>query len=634
MNSYKLKKGAIKRLKSALLLPFVILPVTCYLLPVASPAADLFPGYGAAMSGNSVAAALPVRTSSIATTLLTPATGATGMSQSPSLNATSNYPAGTGVQYNFQVDTDQNMNSQSGNPQGDFDQSTAQLFASSGAFSGQDTTIVSANDAYLGASTATFVYYSSSSVQLSANTQYYWRARAKSAGGSYGDWSSTASFTTGQFASTSPVNNLAISGVNLFGATNAGLVSIGFTITENNISTGTSTNGGAYNTADWIFVKFSTAAGADGSWNHATLTGGVVGAGATLTAASDNKGVYLNHAAVSSYWMAGTTVTWNSAADGVFSVSAIVKVFAISMVKIPTGRFIYNAGAAGGSGFKNYGNGSQATVVDAGPTSGIGNGTNGLPTDALPGWPNGYNSFYIGRYEITQGQYADFLNTLPSGQASSLHYGTVANGHNMTNSGTYPNKYVAVDPNAAKNFLSFDDGWRYLSWAGLRPPTEMEFEKAGRDLSPDARIYPWGSTPVPDLVTYTPPSESGTCIKKFLNYNNTTGCTKVLDVGRYMSGDVYRTPAETGASPWGIADLAGNVWELSINSSWATVPLNGNGTPTLPASWPVPGAATAGTRGGGWLTDATLVRVSGRGNAGWSSTLRVDYVGARPARTP
>ena len=565
-----------------------------------------------------------------AITMISPAAGAVDVSQSPSLHA-ADLALGTSVQYHFQINTAADMTT----PLYSFDQTVAQSFSSGGgAFSGQDTTITVTRDAYSSVSTGTFVFYSSSSAQLTLNTLYYWRVRAKASTGSYGSWSGTASFTTGRFASTSPVNNLAISGTTLYGAASAGLARIGFTIAENNVSTGVSANSGAYNTADWIFVKFSTMSGADGSWNHATLTGGTVGAGATLTAASDSKGVFLNHTTNSAYWTAGTTVTWDFGADGVDSKTAMVKVFAISMVKIPTGDFIYNAGAVGGSGFKNYGNGSQATVTDAGPTTGTGNGTNGLPTDALPGWPNGHDTFYIGRYEITQGQYADFLNTIPSALANTLNNTTNANGHNMTASGTYPNKYVAVDPNAAKNYLSFDDGWRYISWAGLRPPTEMEFEKAGRDLSPDARVYPWGSTPVPDLVTYTPPSEGGTCIKKFLNYNNTTGCTKVLDVGRYMSGDVYRTPAETGASPWGIADLAGNVWELSINSSWATVPQNGNGTPTLPASWPVPGAATAGIRGGCWVDSATYVRVSARHYASWTGTDRYYYVGARPARTP
>ena len=628
----KVKKleGALGRSSSHFFLTSVFLLLTSGLLLLTSTpssAADLFPGYGSAMSGNISGQV------SYTTALLFPLNAATGVSQSPSLGAAA-LVAGASVQYHFQVDTLQTMDSQGSGPQGSFDQTVAQVFSSSGAFSGQDSTVTVTGDAYSAVSTATFAFYAGSA-RLAVNTQYYWRARAKPfpPGTAYGAWSSTYSFTTGRFAAQSPVNHLVITGVNLYGATSAGLVSVGFTVAENNVTTGTSAGGGAYNTADWVFVKFSTQAGADGSWNHATLTGGVVGAGATLTAATDNKGVFLDHTANSAYWTAGTTVTWNFSADGVDGKSAIVKVFAISMVRVPSGSYVYNAGNAGGSTFNNYGNNAQATVT--GPGVALGTGLNNLPLNAPVGWPNGYNSFYIGRYELTQGQYADFLNTIPSGSAATLYAPTVGSGHNMTNSGTYPNKYAAVDPNAAKNYLSYADAWSYFSWSGLRPPTEMEFEKAGRDISvgSDARMYPWGNT-APDLITYTPPNETGTCIKRYLNYNNTAGCVKVLDVGRYMSGDVYRTPAETGASPWGIADLAGNVWEFYINSSWLSVPLNGDGTLTLPASWPVPGAATAGLRGGSWNSIATNARVSARGNAGWADTNRNNIIGARAARTP
>ncbi|MEK7720884.1 MAG: hypothetical protein AAB359_00685, partial [Elusimicrobiota bacterium] len=345
MDIYGTKKGALIKLKDAFrhsFIPLFLLPVTCYLLPSSLSAADLFPGYGSAMS------AAGSGQTPYGTALFFPS-GSTGISQSPTLGASA-LLAGASVQYHFQVDTVQTMDSQGGSPQGSFDQSVAQVFASSGAFSGQDATISVSNDAYSAVSTATFAFYAGSA-KLSPDTQYYWRARAKPSGGVYGAWSSTAGFTTGRFASQSPVNHLAISGGSLSGA--AGSVSIGFGIAENNVTTGTSPGGGAYNTADWIFVKFSTAAGADGSWNHATLTGGAVGAGATLTAAGDNKGVFLNHTANSAYLTAGATVTWNSAADGVFSAAVVVKVFAISMVRVPTGSFVYNAGNIGGTGSNN-----------------------------------------------------------------------------------------------------------------------------------------------------------------------------------------------------------------------------------------------------------------------------------------
>ncbi|MEI7528064.1 MAG: kelch repeat-containing protein [Elusimicrobiota bacterium] len=564
--------------------------------------------------------------------LLAPADAAAGIPQSPGLHVKTP-DAASAVQYNYQVDTQLSMDSLGDAPLYSFDQSSAQLFPSSGAFSGQDGTVSDANDAYLYNSTATFVFYSTGAFRLSANTQYYWRVRAKTTDISYfGDWSPTASFTTGEAAAEAPVNNLAVTDVSLSGATGLG-VKVNFSIRENNTSAGTSPGGGDYNTADWIFVKFSTQAGAEGTWNHATLaSGGGVGVGGALTIASDKKGAFVDHLVNYALWQATASVVWNYAADGVSAANAQVKVFAISMVKIPQGSFVYMAGGSANTNYNtptNYNGGLQATIT--GPGVATGNGSNNLPSGAPVGWPNGYNGFYIGRYEITQGQYADFLNTVASSTAAARHEETVSSDHNITNAGAYPNKYAAVDRNAAKNYLSVADAWSYLSWAGLRPPTEMEWEKAGRDISDtitDARTYPWGNT-TPGTATYTPPNKGGTHIRNYLNYNS----NKVLDVGRYMSGDVYRTAAETGASPWGIADLAGNVWEVILNSVYASVPLNGSGTVVWPAGWPTPGGAGYGLRGGSRYGNVTDSRVSDRVNAGWSASDRGSLIGARCART-
>ncbi len=565
-----------------------------------------------------------------AITLISPANGATDISQSPPLHAV-DLALGTTVQYHFQVDTAETMDSQGSTPLFSFDQTVAQSFTSVGTFSGRNSTATVAGDAYSSVSAATFVFYSSASAQLTASAQYYWRVRAKPATGSYGSWSSVYGFVTGRFASATPVNNLAISGVTLYGATSAGLASIGFTIAENNVSTGVSANLAAYNTADWIFVKFSTAAGADGTWNHATLTGGTVDAGATLTAASDNKGVFLNHTAISAYWTAGTTVTWNMAADGVALSKVRVKVFVISMVKVPTGSFVYNVLNYGGATFNNYtaGGSLSATITNAGLATGT--GSNNLPLNAPVGWPNGYNSFYIGRYEVTQGQYADFLNAVHSSTAALLNI----IGQGMTNTGTYPNIYAAVDPNMPRYYSSIGDIWSYLSWAGLRPPTEMEFEKAGRDLSPDARPYSWGSAvpPASPWVStyYTAPNEGVVRSRVYANYYQMAG---PLDVGRYMSGDVYRTAAETGASPWGIADLTGNVAEFVLNCSYASVPANGTGTVYWPANWPAPGSITIGRRGFGYFFSWSGLNLSLRPDVSFVGTARGSELGGRGCRTP
>jgi len=593
--------------------------------PASLFAADLFPGYGGAKSGASSELYILPR---IFSANLFPENNATGVSQSPTLGA-ANLNLGTSVQYHFQVDTIPGMNSQGVEPLFSFNQASAQSFPGQGAFSGQNVTISVSSDAYSAVSTGTFAFYSNSA-KLDANTLYYWRARAKSPGATFGAWSSTRSFTTARFAAQSPANQVEISGVNLSGATSTGTVTINFTIAENNVTTGTSSGGGAYNTADWIFVKFSTMSGADGSWNHATLTGGSVGAGAALTAASDYKGVFLDHTANSAYWTAGAAVNWNFGADGIVLAKVRVKVFAVSMVHVPPGSFVYNAGNTGGTASNNI----------PGPKTVDSSLADDLPAGAPAGWPNGFSGFYIGRYELTQGQYADFLNTVWSSTAAVLYYGGVATGHNMTNSGSYPNKYAAVDPNAAKNFLSVSDAWSYMSWAGLRPPTEMEFEKAGRDIGGDTRVYPWGDTMPSSPPTYTPPNEGGNCTRVYINVTRLSdfvSCGKVIDVGRYMSGDIYRMAEETGASPWSIADLAGNVSEYILNSAYASVPSNGNGTVYWPSNWPSPassGSVAYGTRGGSWSGYSITSFLSARYDVDSPGNDRDPYTGARAARLP
>lgn len=587
----------------------------------------------------SVAAILTVFLSAFsvaAPSLLSPADSAAGVSQSPALNAAELTP-GASAQYHFQVNTVSDMTS----PLYSFDQTAAQSFAGQGAFSGQNTFIVAgSSDAYSNVSTATFAFYSNDA-KLSPDTQYYWRVRAKPSGGAYGAWSPVVSFTTGRFAVQNPANHAAITGVNLFGATSAGLASIGFSIAENNITNGVSVNGGAYNTADWIFVKFSTQAGAEGTWNHATLTGGSVGAGATLTTASDNKGVFLDHTAGAAYWTAAATVTWNTAADGVFDSTAVVKVFTISMVRVPTGSFIYNSGGISYGTFNSYGGDFQATVANAAS----------LPTGAPAGWPNGYNSFYMGRYEVTQGQYADYLNTLGAAQATAHHFNGVTAGQMLYyySLNSYGSRYVAWTPNAPKAVLPFSDAWSYLSWAGVRPPTEMEWEKAGRDINGDTRRFPWGET-LPGNNIYLAPNEGVNFSIKYLNFDHSgSGTGQVADAGRYMSGDVYRTPAETGASPWGIADLAGNLAEYTFNCSYSSVPSNGNGTPAWPANWAggwnLPpggssvGSAAVGFRGGSWANISTYFNgwyfaISGRGWASFTANNYYTDMGARAVRGP
>jgi formylglycine-generating enzyme required for sulfatase activity len=102
-------------------------------------------------------------------------------------------------------------------------------------------------------------------------------------------------------------------------------------------------------------------------------------------------------------------------------------------------------------------------------------------------WPNGYRAFYCTKYSITQGQYADFLNSLaPKVQEAYAPRRVLKDPSQYTfNRFTIhfledQKRYVADVPDRLCNQISWGDIFAYKAWAGLRPLTDMEYEKACR----------------------------------------------------------------------------------------------------------------------------------------------------------
>ena len=132
------------------------------------------------------------------------------------------------------------------------------------------------------------------------------------------------------------------------------------------------------------------------------------------------------------------------------------------------------------------------------------------------------SAFWIDQTEVTNGMYQKCVDAKVCESPYSVTSGAFKSYYGNSAFSDFPVIHIP-----------WKQAWNYCEWAERRLPTEAEWEKAARGAT-DERIYPWG-----DDEPYRDVANFGGLV------GNTTSVYTQVD----------------GASPYGVLNMAGNVWE-------------------------------------------------------------------------
>lgn len=453
--------------------------------------------------------------------------------------------------------------------------------------------------------------------------------------------------------------------------------------------------------AVWVFAKFREPGQV---WRHVRMSsassahriGANNGVLATLEPSSDGLGLFLYRAedGFTSIDWDQVSLSWDLSVAGVDrSATVEVEVIAFEMVYVPEGPFLLGDGTnvealfaaqfERGTLRQPFEVSSEAAIVlGGGGDDSLGNHDRRVPSStpqqywddfsdrtrqALPAeFPKGFAGFYVMKHELTQGDYARFLNLLePSQQATRNPAVEVPGGeqHRYAISAGAP--FRATPYNRAAHWLSWMDLAAFADWSGLRPMTELEFEKAARgDRFPDAGEFAWGPESPPagkyNLQDADTPGELVSNQQNGANvvFDGTVGLASSiagpLRVAAFVPLAVSRLGA--GGSYYRITEMSGNLAEMvvTVGRSSGRRYRGGHGDGELsPAGnaggaevefWPgarraasggyeVLDADGSGTRGGDWTAGARSLRVSDREEVNKAADRRDMRWGGRLARS-
>jgi formylglycine-generating enzyme required for sulfatase activity len=412
--------------------------------------------------------------------------------------------------------------------------------------------------------------------------------------------------------------------------------------------------------AVWVFIKYKVG---NGEWKHATLSTVLADhyspPGYTLTLPADGKGgfIYEDGNRTGAINASGVSLRWNYGLDNVADEADVnIKVFGLEMVYIPEGSFY--AGDNGHS-FASLTKGSNdnrpwliasENAIEVSNTESDGfyytsskdfwderwNASEDVTGTAftIPAdFPKGYRAIYCMKYEMTQQQYVDFLNTLSSVQSLNRYDRANYNDYGYTiieSNGVFSTDH----PNRACGFISPADGLAYVDWAALRPMSELEFEKIcrGSGNQPVEGEFAWGTTTCRNAVSVNGTENDRESITSsgansyFLEPD--FGPQFPLNVGIFAGRG--KTRELSGSAYYGVMEMSGNLNEtcISIGNSYGRSFTNRNGDGQLAQdgftdqnNWPLRDGKGAGYKGGNFAREAHEMRISERNDA----TVELDY---------